>query len=752
MFKFLVKITFFIILFINASYSEIVNSIDITGNKRLSNESIILFGKIELNKDYSNEDLNNVLKDLYSTDFFKQINLNIENDILKLSILENPIIENIEIKGIDDKKYLKALTDALSLKNRKPYIETTQKKDINLIKNLFKKNGYYFAKVKTSLIKDDTQNSVQLIYDINLGERARIKEIVFIGDKQIKDRKLKNIITSEESKFWKFISSKIYLDLNRINLDKRLLESYFKNSGYYAVKIENSFVEFQDANSFKLVFKINAGEKYTFNKVKLVLPDDFEPKHFLKVNQSISKLENKNYSLNRMNKVLNEIDKIALLRKYEFINADLIEVVLENNKLDISININESEKFYVEKINVLGNQFTLEEVIRNVFIVDEGDPFNELLFNKSINLIKSKNIFKTVQSEVKTGSTENRKIINITVEEKPTGEISLGAGVGTSGATMAFGVKENNFLGKGVMLDTNLQISKETLKGQLTYSQPNFNYTDNTVFTSLTSTSQDFMSAYGYKTNTVGASFGTKFEQYENLYFSPSIGAELETLDTSSAASASLKKQEGNFTDVNFNYLLDYDLRNQKYQTTDGFRNSFSQEIPIISETKEITNAIQSTIYHKLSPQSEMVGKMSVSLKAVNTLTDKDVRISKRLYIPQSKLRGFEAGKVGPLDNNDTTKFVGGNYYSTLNLSSTLPQIVPSLENFDVSIFFDAANLWGVDYDNNIDDSNKLRTSTGVALDIFTPIGPLSFSLSQAITKKSTDKTETFRFNLGTTF
>ncbi|MDA9072041.1 BamA/TamA family outer membrane protein, partial [Candidatus Pelagibacter sp.] len=367
-------------------------------------------------------------------------------------------------------------------------------------------------------------------------------------------------------------------------------------------------------------------------------------------------------------------------------------------------------------------------------------------------LIKSKNIFKTVQSEVKTGSTENRKIINITVEEKPTGEISLGAGVGTSGATMAFGVKENNFLGKGVMLDTNLQISKDTLKGQLTYSQPNFNYTDNTVFTSLTSTSQDYMSTYGYKTNTVGASFGTKFEQYENLYFSPSIGAELETLDTSSAASASLKKQEGTFTDVNFNYLLDYDLRNQRYQTTDGFRNSFSQEIPIISETKEITNAIQSTIYQKLSPESDMVGKMSLSLKAVNTLTDKDVRISKRLYIPQTKLRGFEAGKVGPLDKNDTTKFVGGNYYSTLNLSSTLPQIVPSLENFDVSIFFDAANLWGVDYDNNIDDSNKLRTSTGVALDIFTPIGPLSFSLSQALTKKSTDKTETFRFNLGTTF
>ena len=749
MFKFLVKITFFIILSINSSHSEIINSIDISGNKRLSNESIILFGKIKINKNYSNEDLNEVLKDLYSTDFFKQINLNIDNNILKIKILENPIIEDIEIRGVVDKKYKKQLTDALSLKNRKPYIETSQKIDINLIKNLFKQSGYYFSKVKTSIIKNETQNTVQLIYDIDLGERARIKDIVFIGDKKIKDRKLKDIITSEESKPWKFISTKIYLNLNRLDLDKRLLENYYKNNGYYAVKIENSFVEFQDENSFKLVFKINAGEKYTFDKVKLILPDDFEPKHFQKVTESLSKLENKDYSLNRMNKVLNEIDKIALLRKYEFINADLNEVVLKNNKLEISININESEKFYVEKINVLGNSITLEEVVRNVFIVDEGDPFNELLFNKSINTIKSKNIFKSVESEVKTGSSKNRKIIDITVEEKPTGEISLGAGVGTSGATLGFGVKENNFMGKGVKLDTQITLGEGTVKGQVIYSQPNWNYTDNTVFTSLTSTSEDYMSDFGYKTNTTGFSFGTTFEQYENLYFSPSIEAEVETLDTTADASANLIKQEGNFADLNFNYLLDYDLRNQRYQTSDGFRNTFSQEIPIISKNKEITNSIQSSIYHKLSPTSDMVAKATIALKTVNTLSDKDVRISKRLYIPQGKLRGFEAGKVGPVDKNN---YIGGNHFSTLNLSSTLPTILPSLENFDVSIFFDAANIWGVDYDNSINDSSKIRSSAGVALDVFTPIGPLSFSLSQAITKKQTDRTETFRFNLGTTF
>jgi outer membrane protein insertion porin family len=749
MLKFILKINFLLLIFLGSSFAEIVNSIDITGNKRLSKDSIILFGKIELKKDYTNQELNIILKNLYDTNFFKQINLNVENNILKISILENPIVEDVTLNGIKNKTFKEALVNLLTLTNRKSYIESEHLKDTNRIKNFVKASGYYFAEVKVSQINNNEQNSVQLIYDIDLGDRAKIKDIVFIGDKKIKDKKLKNIIASEENKFWKFISNKIYLDAERINLDKRLLSNYYKNNGYYSVEIENSFVEFQDKNSFKLVFKIKAGEKYKFNNVNLILPDDFEEKYFIKINEYLSKLKDKDYSLNRINKILDEIDNIALFRKYEFINADLNETVLNDYKLDISINIRESEKFYVEKINVLGNQFTLEEVIRNNFLVDEGDPYNELIFNKTINTLKSTGFFKTVDSNVKTGSTDNLKILDITVEEKPTGEISLGAGVGTSGATMSFGVKENNFLGKGIALDTNLSISESTVKGQFIYSKPNFNYSDNTLFTSVSSTNTDHMTVYGYKTSQIGASVGTRFQQYENLYFSPSLAANFETLKTTDSASVALKKQKGDYNDLNFNYSLDYDLRNQRYQTSDGFRNVFYQELPVISESYEITNQFQTSFYKKIIPSSDMIGRASLYTKAVNTLSNKDVRISKRLYIPQSKLRGFESGKVGPRDG---TGFVGGNYITTLNLSSTLPQILPSFQNLDVSFFIDAANIWGVDYDSSLNESNKIRSSTGVAMDILTPIGPLNFSLSQPITKSSSDVTETFRFNLGTTF
>ena len=137
-------------------------------------------------------------------------------------------------------------------------------------------------------------------------------------------------------------------------------------------------------------------------------------------------------------------------------------------------------------------------------------------------------------------------------------------------------------------------------------------------------------------------------------------------------------------------------------------------------------------------------------MKAINTFDDSDVRISKRAYVPYSRLRGFEKGKVGPVDSN--SDYIGGNYVTTLNLSTNIPGLLSTVENVDFSYFIDFGNVWGVDYDSSIDDSNVLRSSTGVGLDIITAIGPLSFSLTQPIQKKSTDKTETFRFNLGTTF
>ncbi len=745
MFKKILKINFIVLFLSSILIADIIKEVNVVGNKRISNESIIVFGQINYDRNYNQDELNSILKNIYDTNFFKKIELNLVNSILQINVVENPIIEDLEIKGIKSAKLKEVLLDKISLKSRKSYIETIFLSDLNLIKNIIKSSGYYFAEIKTSSILNEVQNSIRLTYDIDLGDKAKINEIQFIGDKKIKDRKLKNVITSEESRFWKFISQSVYLNPDRIEMDKRLLTNYYKNNGYYSVNVTNSFVEFKNDGSFKLIFNIDAGKKFKFNNLVLELSDEYEKKYFKQIDKALNKLQGKEYSLDKIESVLREVDKIALSKQYEFIDATLSEKIIDDDKLDISILLVDTQKFYVEKINILGNTYTLEEVIRNSLIVDEGDPFNEILFNKSINNIKAKNIFGNVQSKILPGSNANLKVIDLSVEEKPTGEISLGAGIGTSGGTVSGGIKENNFLGKGIRLNTNLSVSESAIKGQFVYEKPNFNYSDNTLFTSLKSTSSDNLADFGYKTSEISISFGTTFEQYENLFFSPSIETAYENLETTSTASSTLKKQKGSYVDTYFKYSLDYDLRNKRYRADEGYTTSFYQELPIISDNHEIVNSFETTRYQKIS---SMITKVSFYGKMVNTIDDVDVRISKRLFMPESKLRGFEGGKVGPVDNND---FIGGNYLSAVNFNATLPQLLPSFQNTDFSFFIDAANIWGVDYDSSMDNS-KIRSSAGIGMNISTPIGPLSFSLAQPFSKSSTDKTETFRFNLGTTF
>ena len=745
--KIFIKIFIVLSLFFFSAKAEILQNIEISGNKRISDQTIIIFSAIKINEEITKAKLDEAIKKLYQTNFFRKINLNFENQTLFLEVEENPIIEKLDINGIKKQSLVEFIKGKMQIAEMKSFDEDLLSSDINLIYNILKTNGYYFAKISSSKNINEELNTVNLKINVELGEKAKIKKIVFLGEKIFKEKRLKEVIVSEEHKFWKFISRNVYINQELINLDKRLLLNYFKNNGYFNVKIENSFVEFDKNSNFNLIFNITPGKKYFFNDFSLNLPSNYDEKLFQKTKKKFSKLKGDTYSLLKINDLLDDINDIALSKQYEFINAS-IEEKINGDKINFNINISESEKFYIEKINIKGNFNTLEEVIRNNLIVDEGDPFNEILFNKSVNNIQSLGIFKKVKTDVKDGSNVSFKEIDIDVEERPTGEISLTAGFGTTGETIGAGIKESNFLGKGIKLNTNLELTADSIKGQFIYAKPNFNYSDNTLFTSIKSSTTDLLTNSGYKTSEIGFSLGTEFEQFQNVFLSPEIDFLIEDLETSDKASNVLKKQEGSYTDLYFNYSINQDLRDKRFRTESGYVTTFSQELPLVSDNSELSNAFVITNYKKLSSTSNMVGKVSFFGKTITGLND-DVRISKRLNVPASRLRGFQRGKVGPVENND---YIGGNYVSSLNFSATLPNLVQGVDNLDVGVFVDAANIWGVDYDSSIDDKSTVRSSTGVALNLMTPIGPLSFSFANALSKASTDKTETFRFNLGTQF
>ena len=366
---------------------------------------------------------------------------------------------------------------------------------------------------------------------------------------------------------------------------------------------------------------------------------------------------------------------------------------------------------------------------------------------RTINNIKSLNFFGKVSSEIINMPNQNKKIINITVEEKPTGEIMAGAGVGTTGGTIAFGVSENNYLGRGIKFTADATVSAESLKGIISLNNPNYKGSNRSLNASLQSTITDRLNDFGYKSNKSGFSIGSDFELYDDLFWDTGISSYVEKLETDSTASSSIKKQEGSYFDTYFNQTLTYDKRDQNYKTTDGYISRYTQSIPLISDSYTLTNTYDYKNYNKWL--EENIFSFNFFVKTANSLNGEDVRLSDRLFLPSSKLRGFESGKVGPKDGVD---YIGGNYAASINLATTLPQIMPNLQNTNFSIFFDAANIWGIDYDSSLSDDSKIRSSVGIAIDFFTPIGPLNLSLTEHITKGNNDITESFRFNIGTTF
>ena len=440
------------------------------------------------------------------------------------------------------------------------------------------------------------------------------------------------------------------------------------------------------------------------------------------------------------------IKKQHLLQKeLQFINHSILET-LEGNGVEVKINIFEGKKFIIEKINIVGNTVTNDSVIRGELLVDEGDPYSALLVNKSINKIKGRRIFSEVTPKTLPGSSEDYKILEITVKEKSTGEIMAGAGIGTDGTTFMFSVTENNWLGKGINLASALNISEEKLSGSIAVTDPNYHFSGNAVSAAFDVSQTDNTGTSGFKSSRTGGSLGASFEQYENIYLSPKIDILHENIETESSASTSIKKMDGDYFNSNFTYGVTIDKRNQSWQPTEGYKASFFQSLPLIQDFSSIANRFNVSKYHDFS--ENVIGSLKFQLRTIHGV-DEDVRLTERQYISPRKLRGFVRGKVGPKDGDD---WIGGNYVTGLSAEAALPNLLPESYKTDIGLYLDTGNVWGVDYSDSVDDSNKIRSSVGIAANVFTPIGPLSWTVSQAITKASTDSTETFNFNIGTSF
>ena len=737
-------IIFFIIL-TNVTFAEI-KKINIVGNARVSSVTI----ESLVDKKISNIDaiyINNLTKKIYDTDFFSDVKISFNQDVLTINVAENPIINFFYINGVKDSD-LDQVNKIITLKENSIFSSSKLKKDVEATREFLNASGYYQASIVPEIIKIDN-NQINLIININKKEISKIKNIYFIGNKFFSNSQLIDVITSSEDGWWKFFSTTA-LSEQRIEFDKQLLKDFYKSKSFYDIQIESAYASVDKDNNFTLTFSINSGKKYKFGDYDLKFSGltlkDTDINEIKNISNKL--LKNEFYSPLIINKLNKQVTELLETKKYSNFEIDIQDVKAADDKINVIVQLNDGPKSLVNKINILGNTITEEKVIRDNLTISEGDQLNTSKVKKSVDNVKSKQLFSKVDYKIEDSDKKNFKDLNLFVKEQPTGNISAGIGYGSNGGLFEASINERNFLGQGINLNFTGRLSTETIRGDLSYVDPNYNNSNKELAASLFSEIDDYTNS-GYQNKKIGTRLGTKYEIYEDIFFRPNLGVQFDKLEVTGNSSSLLRSRQGDFITTSLGYNFLYDQRDSKFNPTSGSLIYFDQNIAtFFSDIPTVQTGVGATVYKELF-SDKFIGSAKARLANVTAFNDKDVKLSDRIFSLPTDLRGFEQRGVGPVDSGD---HIGGNNLATLSLKSTFPNPIPENLRAVTFLFFDMGNVWGADYSNAISDSSKLRTSTGIALDLMSPIGPLSFTYSIPLSKASTDKEQNFLFNIGSSF
>ena len=735
----------FLLLLINNSFSE-VKKVDISGNLRVSAATI----ENLVNKKITNIDsiyINNLTKKIYDTEFFSDVKISYNQDTLKIVVIENPVVNFFYINGLEGDD-LTEVNKIIKLKENVIFSNAKLKNDLENISTYLKTQGYFRSIVSPDVIKIEN-SQINLIYNVDKKEISKIEKIYFIGQKFFSDSTLIDVISSTEDSWWKLLTSSPFTE-ERVDYDKSLLKDFYRSKGFYDVQIESAFATVNN-NNFSLTFVINSGNKYQFSqpdlKINTAIFKENDILELKKIANSIT--ENKTYSPITVSKLYKSLTDYLEGKKYNNFEIKIDELKTVEKKISIVVQLNESKKFLINRINIYGNNITEERVIRNQLKFSEGDYFEAYKLKKTIDNVKSIGLFKDITYKIEDSGKKDYKNIDISVKEQPTGSISAGAGYGSTGALIQASINERNFLGKGINLNASITASQERVNGDVTYFEPNFNNSNRDLILGLYSERNEYDNG-GYINKRVGTKLGTRYEVYDEIYFRPTVALQYDSLTTTSSASNLLRSRNGDYTTTLLGYNFFIDKRDSKNKTTSGFVLSFDQNLstPFFSDIPALETGLGVTLFKEFI-EDKSLGSVKLKLANASGLDSKYVKLSDRQHASNVDIKGFESRGIGPVDGGD---HVGGNNLATLSFKSTFPNPIPDNLRANSYIFYDLGNVWGVDYSDTISSNSKIRSSIGLGLDINSPLGPVSFVYGVPISKSSTDIVQKFTFNIGTSF
>ncbi|MBV1864152.1 MAG: outer membrane protein assembly factor BamA [Rhodobacteraceae bacterium] len=745
-----------------AQASARFSRIDVSGNQRIAADTIRTIAGIPASKRVTPGQINDAVQNLYASGLFESVDVRPERGRLIIDVVENPTINRIAIEG---NKRLKdeALLPLIGSVPRRAYSPTQAEADVAAIAQAYAQAGRLAARIKPKIIKR-SDNRIDLVFEVREGRVVEVNRIGFTGNRVYSDRRLRRAIATKQAGLFRALIRKDTYIQDRVEFDKQKLTEFYKRRGYIDAEVLSSGADFsRQRNSFLLNFKVQEGQQYIFGDMTIT---SLEPDVSVDDYQRALKLKSgRPFDPRKVETTLERLDIIAYDKGLPFIQA--VPRITRNDDtrtIDIEFELQRGARVFVERIDIEGNSTTLDRVIRRQFKVIEGDPFNRREIRQATDRIRGLDFFAKVEVDSREGSAPDQAVIDVNVEEKPTGSLGFGLSLGTdAGLGGTISLSENNFLGRGQKFSLALTTSKEDRTFDLSFAEPALFDRDLSAGFELfyRTTNSSFNS---YDTVSVGFSPKIGFPIGKNSRLELSYRLSSDKITAENTVSQFTQDETGSKVSSAIGARYTLDRRNSPIDPTAGFVFSLDQKLAVLGGDQNYYRAVANAKTYRSFFNEEVVFSAELEGGVIHSLSGSSTRVFERFSLGGDKLRGFETYGIGPRDMNNNgagTPFsepLGGNFFAVARLEASFPIGLPEEYGVHGGLFFDIGSVWGLDNTTSsagtsVDDSRQFRSAIGVSLFWDTALGPLRFNFSKPLKYiKGVDNTQSFNFTIATRF
>lgn len=734
------------------AWAETVSRIEVSGSERIEEATVVSYMDLKPGDTLDEVAIDRALKSLFSTGLFADVNVvNAGGGVVKVSVSENPIVNQISFEG-NDKIEDDELLGEIQLRPRQVFTRTKVQSDLSRLNQVYRRQGRFSVNIEPKVIRLD-QNRVDLVFEIDEGDVTEVKTIRFVGNKRFDDDKLRSVISTKQAAWYRFLSSDDRYDEDRLSYDQELLRNYYLSRGYADFSVVSATAELSpDKKSFFLTFTVDEGDRYKVAGTSIVS----ELRNFdtNALQDSINFSTGDWYDADKVKETVSAMTDYLGDLQYAFVNVKPdIQKDREKKEVLVVFTVSETPPVFVERVNINGNVRTMDKVLRREIEVVEGDPFNRSKVAKSEQNIKNLDYFENVKLDVKQGSAPDKTVIDVDVQEKSTGELSIGAGFSSTDGPLAdFRIRERNLLGKGQDLLFATTIAGKRSEFDVSFTEPYFLDRDLSAGFDLFHITRDLQDESSYDQKRTGGAMRMGYPLSENWRQTLKYQYEKNDIDNvDSDASRFIRDQEGIRTTSAISQRLVYDTRDSILLTTEGLYYWLDTEVAGLGgDAKYVSGRTGASYFYPVMDQ--VVVNALGEVGAITGFSDTDVEINERFFIGGSTLRGFERSGIGPRDSK-TDDALGGNMFYRGSVEGSFPVGLPKEMGIKGHLFTDFGSLMDIDEDGtDLLEEDSLRASAGVGLSWRSPFGPIRVDLAVPYIKEDFDEEEYFRFDFGTRF